>query len=224
MVRRWTRSVLLVLSAAALASSPASADIILVDPNVYPVGTSVGSAFPDLTMTTMTSWGTNGDVSVVSNTYAGVAGTNSFGTYSSANEYAAWLQSRTRTGDWYWNVLELSFASPTNYIQMVGGWLSDVPMIYAFDAANNLLAVCTPGSSQPGCSSDMLLDNTGFNGSSLAAISLQRTEADIARIVFGGATGNASAQQISYNVPEPTTLGLALVGLGLAGLVRRRRR
>ena len=205
------------------AATPARAEIIVIDPNAYAIGTSLSTLFPGLTMTHLP---TGGDVSVGGVSYAGPAGGHSIGAgwYSSADVYNECLTRGAGGACEPWNVLELVFAAPTDYVQMLGGWWSDQPLMYAYDAAGTLISQCGAYSGGIDCSTAMLLSGTGVNGSSVASLTIAREERDIARIVFGGQMGNAAALQVSYGVPEPATLGVLLVGLAGAGLARFRGR
>jgi hypothetical protein len=117
-----------------------------------------------------------------------------------------------------WSVLQVSFDAPTNYVQIVGNYGSDPPGLFAFSSDGTLVASCMYW--LPGCAAEVTGPHqpASIYQSTLTVTSAQ---SDIAWVVYGGTFGTTTVHQISYNVPEPSTL--LLVGLGAGGLIRRRR-
>ena len=60
------------------------------------------------------------------------------------------------------------------------------------------------------------------NGDYNSTFVVERSQRDISRVIFGAVIGSAHLGEISYRVPEPGTLALFAMTLGLAGFARRR--
>lgn len=114
------------------------------------------------------------------------------------------------------NALEFRFDNLTDSVSMLLTWGSDAPIMYAYDNNGALIETCSGYAAQCG----MWFDHG--NHERATVLSINRSERDIARIVVGGMIGSSFAQNFSYSVPEPSTLGL--LGLGLVGLLVRRKR
>lgn len=124
------------------------------------------------------------------------------------------------------NLLEFNFDTPTDFVQVVGGFSDNIgPGFVAFDAAGNVLGGCnaTGFTQLTACSGYSVLGDAQFG------LSLTLDTSLISRVWFGAylPAGDIAASAISYNrnVPEPATIflfggALALMGMG----VRRRDR
>jgi PEP-CTERM motif len=226
----WVRTLCAVVLLTAFAM-PARADLIVVDPNDFAVGTDLSTLFPGLTMAKLTnlpnSDGLNGfptyqpvasPVYAVS-TYHVPDGLSVGGHTVDLLDY--WDCSRSISGSpWCgssWNVLELRFDSPTDFLSIDTRFFMDTPDIIAYDAFGDVLDLRAQGSRR-----DTYSDLTFPGGWSFGTITVERTHADIARVVYGGYIGNTTPVRIVYGVPEPTTLGL--MGLGLFGVALLKRR
>jgi hypothetical protein len=111
------------------------------------------------------------------------------------------------------NVLEIAFDQPTDYLGLETTWASDPVGFIAYDIHGNEILSC--GTSTCGTAT--------FQGDQLmfSTFSVQRAQADIARVIFGGDDGVGRIGAIRYSVPEPGTA--ALFAAGLLGLAVSRR-
>jgi hypothetical protein len=224
---------LLAIVFVAVAAAPARADLILIDANAYVAGTDLSELFLGSSLLHLTNQQntdgmdgrelyrpTGAPVLALTNFHSpDVLSIGSFASH--LDDYDAC--SRATLGSLFacrsYDVLELRLDNPTNFIAIDSIWFSDSPGIRAYDAAGNLLNLTGPGSLYTHVGGVLNLPNSP----TASTITLNRSQADISRIVFGGEAGNSTPLRISYNVPEPATL--SLVGLGLAGvgLFRKRR-
>ena len=216
-------------------ASPARADLIVINPNDYAPGTDLSTLFPGLTMTTWTnrpnSDGTNGratyqpvasPVLAISNSQV-PDGLSIGGQTYVMLEYEFCSRSSPSTGSIDcsagWNVLELHFDSPTDFLSIDTRFHTDTPRIVAYDSLGNLLNLGAQGTQ-----SDTLTIPNASGGTSEMNSTIQRESADIARVLYGGYLGSSTPVGISYRVTEPTTLGLLSVGFACAAFARARRR
>jgi len=207
-------------------ASSARADLIVVNANDYPLGTDLSAVFAGVSMSKLvqSAWGITGipvgattapvyaistyhDPTVLS--FGGMADSID-GYLACTNNPSSW--SCGQTG---YSVLELRFDQPTDFVQLSGLFFSDAPSIMAFDTAGNQIA----GFGGFGNYVEAVTFGVLSNGSS---ITLARNQRDVARVVYGGVQGVSTPTQVSYKVPEPTTLGFLAVGLLSAGLLRAR--
>jgi PEP-CTERM motif-containing protein len=122
---------------------------------------------------------------------------------------------------WFtWSLLEVSFDAPTDYVQMVGTWLSDAPAMRAYGSDGSLITSCNWVNTADCTAESVILPGADRIGQTTQTIT--RAERDITRVVYGGWFGNTTARQLSYRVPEPGTL--MLIGIGMASAVLQRRR
>lgn len=113
--------------------------------------------------------------------------------------------------------LEITFARSTDFIGFDANWFSDMPGFYAFDALGNSLGICYQAAAVAGCS----YETEHAAGRGFTLLSMQRDQADIARVVFGGINGNVRLGAVTANVPEPHTAALFALGLLLVLAARR---
>lgn len=225
------RTALTVLGLIVTLASPARADLIVIDPNDFAPGTDLSNLFPGLSMARITNL-PNSDgplglpsyqpiyspVSAVSSGHV-PAGLLSLGgvTYN-LNRYdpcatRGWGEA-CREG---WEVLELVFDSPTEFVSIDTNFNLDTPELLAFDILGNHLDLTVQGTRQ------YTYSNVLQPGPSFGNMTVNRNSADIARIVYGGNVGYTTPIAVSYRVPEPTTLGLLGIGLVCTCLYGARR-
>lgn len=214
-------------------ASSARGELIVVDPNEYSLGTDLSTMFAGLSMAHLSNQPNQDGVDgrqlfepVASPVYA--VSTYHAPTILSVGgmsrellDYAGCSETVFGTLIYcsLYDVLELRFDSPTNFVQIDSRSFSDGPDILAYDALGNRIAgwgyggytfTATPADSESWAST----------------ITLSRDQGDIARIVYGGLIGNSTPTRITYSVPEPTTLGLmglGVLGSGLFSTYRRRK-
>ena len=195
---------------------PAHADPIVVDPNSFAVGTDLSSMFTNLTMARLTNTSSSPVLGVSSLHTDG--GLSLGGTAFDVNSYDACSTGSILCGPY--NVLELRFANPTNFVQIDTLGFTDGPGLLAFDILGNRIDLGGGFAPFTGLTSVVLLPGSRY----AATQTLSREHADIARIVYGGYNGTTTAARLAYNVPEPATLAILSMGLfGAAFLTRRRR-
>jgi hypothetical protein len=129
--------------------------------------------------------------------------------------YDQGLPSSCRDG---FSVLEMVFDQPTDFLQLETVWGSDPAAIMAFNSAGERLFYC--GANYTSCT-DMIHTEI-VNGDYNSTFVVERSQRDISRVIFGAIMGSAHLGEISYRVPEPGTLALFAMTLGLAGFARRR--
>jgi hypothetical protein len=211
--------------------SVANASFITIDPNDYPFGTDLSTMFEGATLSKITNRpntdGMDGKTTfqpIASAAYAvpsyhlldGLAiGSQgiSIDDYESCRSASLYGGSSWACGSY--DVLDVSFQEPTNIIQVDGAFFSDGPQLLAYDPAGNRI---TFAAGELSASYAPISDwSTGFS------FSIHRQQSDIARVVFGGRDGNATASKITYNkVPAPSTLLMLSVGALFLLRVRKR--
>jgi hypothetical protein len=112
--------------------------------------------------------------------------------------------------------LELRFDDPTDFVQIIGDGFNDAPGFLAYDRDGNRLGTSFH--------SDAYVESVAqlSPGSFRTTLSLAREQRDIARVIYAGIDGSDTPTQITYRVPEPSTL--LFVSMGALALVRYRRR
>jgi hypothetical protein len=217
--------VLCVVGLLAGLASPVRADLIVADPNAHTLGTNLSAMFPGLSLTRLTNQpnqdGPDGRTAfrpVASPVYA--TGTYHDPTTLSLGGTMFHLENYdicSRAGSTFaslcaYQVLELTFDTPTSFFQLDSIGFSDGAAIIVFDIFGNRLS---------GFQTVHSLRNTG---GSATTFTMTRSTADIGRIVYGGNVGTTTATRLTYNVPEPLTLGFVSLGLVGAGIFARRRK
>lgn len=231
MLVRWiSRGIAqLLIAFSALGVTAAHALIIVVEPDNYAEGTNLSHIQEGLTMQFL-AWPNgspygNPTEPIVSDVYAESCLSSSAvycppptGELGFGYTYLAWdYASCVRGGGTCFGgtrVLEITFDSPTDYVQLAFSWLSDAPIMLAYDDQNQLIssagcAFCGGGPSEPRYTT--------------LSIRTEGREGGISRIVAGGAVGRSYADQLAYNVPEPSTFGLLGAGLLGLGFMRHKR-
>lgn len=194
----------------AFAAIPVTAGVIVVDPDLFPLGTDLTSAFPGLSLTAVGSgWGGNNgriygvDPTSQNEPFTPATGRLVFGTSDPSFPHlfmdAAYVQMR------------VDFSAPTSYvaIHFIGNDSSDIGMLSAYDSGGGLLASITTAS-------------LGLNEVQKLSVS----NPGIAYAIFGGDSSSSSIgldMMLYEGVPEPSSVALALTGL-IAGLSLRRLR
>ena len=206
-------------------ASTAHADLIVIDPNDYTLGTDLSTMFPGVTLSRLTNQpntaGPDGLTAfqplatsvLATGTYHDPA-TLSFGgpasdldLYDSCSARGSAFSSLC-----VYNVFEVRFDAPTHAFQLDSIFFSDSSGIIVYDTLGNRISGYSTTYSR----------RNAYDGA--GTFTMTRSTADIGRIVFGGLYGAATATRVSYNVPEPVTLGFMTLGLAGAGVFARRRR
>ena len=213
-----------VLVAGMFIATPARADLIVVNASDYALGTNLSDVlFPGLSMATVSQSGGDTFSPIFSPVFVTPAAPNPLelalnGT-SGIFDYVGCRAGSPIAPPCHYSVLELRFDNPTDLVLVIGRYFSDAPFLVAYDLLDNPIAVYGlqfPGF-PPGSPIGFTAIHTMVAGTGQTDLTLARAERDIARVVFAGDNA-VSPTQISYQVPEPTTL--ALVALGLLGGLR----
>jgi hypothetical protein len=140
--------------------------------------------------------------------------TTGFESYQLCRNGISWATCR-------YNILEVRFNTPTDLVQITGQFFTDAPFMIAYDAFDNPLASSLNGAPLGSAFTTTYtsLPGSGFNWEQ--ELTLTRASRDIARIVYGG-DNQVLLTRVSYQVPEPSTIGLLLLGLATTRLLRRR--
>jgi hypothetical protein len=228
---RVVRTLLVIVFVAVAA--PARADLILIDANAYAAGTDLSELFLGSSLLHLTNQRNTDGLDgreLFRPTGAPVLALRNFhspevlsiGSFArDLNDYDSCSQAPLGSpfACRAYSVLELRLDNPTNFITIDSVWFSDSPGIRAYDTAGNLLNLTAPGSLYTHVGGVLDPSNSAF----ASTITLTRSQADVSRIVFGGVAGSSTPLRMSYNVPEPGTLGLVALGLAGARLFRKRR-
>lgn len=114
-----------------------------------------------------------------------------------------------------YDVLDATFHNPTSFLEIKSFFFSDGPSVLAYDLGGNRITFAV---------GEFVVTNTPMGARNGSTIVLSRAQSDIAQVVFGGVGGNSTPVEITYNVAEPATAGLLLLGLVGATVFRRRPR
>ncbi len=198
-------------------ASRAQADMIVVNASDYPLGTDLSTMFTGLTMSRLsqTTGATyNPTISGVHTVIDYPIPVPSFGGTFGLSEFlacsAAGGQPSIGCLDGY-NVLEFTLAAPTDFFEIDGYFFTDPNFLVAFDEQGNIVPFFSR------------TYESGIGGTTRSILTASRERASITRIVYGAYSATTvTPTRIRYNVAEPATL--ALVGLGVAGALLRRRK
>lgn len=109
------------------------------------------------------------------------------------------------------HALKISFFDPVQYISVKALSFHDPLAIRAYDVSGNLLLSALDGFSlQKDC--HCIVDT----------LEIQRTQADISYVIVGGSQTSGQINEITYDVPAPSSVALMLFGLA-GGIVSRKR-
>jgi hypothetical protein len=220
-------------------AAPAQADLIVVNPNSFAPGTDISRLFPGVTISTLTQdpWTLAGPpvpftpIARAATVNAGFGPSTQAigGGFNWANDINAYNSCHGRTGyvgqpDFAcrggYSLLEMRFDAPTDFVSIEGLFNSDAPNIIVYDINDNpILAAIHTGPLMQGLSQSISA-NSGNGPAQRSIFEASVNDRLISRIVYGGYDNGVTPVGLSYNVPEPTTLGL--MALGLVGLWRSR--
>jgi len=240
----------LVFTTALLWSRPADADVITIEPDAFAAGTNVTARTPGVLLWAALVTGTSLNPLLLSAVYAQHSGacddaslftqcyaaTGSLGFSPSSNPEGslfswssaripancfALLNSSTFAGSQNscgsmvagFQALLIELSAPTSFVEIAGGWNSDFLELRAFDEHFNVLGlpqILTTDPRLPGYAT------TG-------TVSMMAPTATMKYVFAGSTEGGIALDRVSIaQVPEPSTLLLAMVGF--AGLQAHRRR
>jgi len=210
-----TRKFLLCVVAASLA---AAAHAEIVTPNLAGarVNSNVSNAFPGLALRKLI--GPNGAMNYAGTTensvyrspcttYAACGylspaysiGGNLFSAMDYRDCYDNSLNGNPNSCFYPFEVLQATFANPTDFVEFQFTWQSDPPAIFGYDAAGNEILACLPGGatgSPAGCMTSFQLSP---GGDFIGTIRLTSPTAVIKRVVAGSAQGASRIIGLQYN-------------------------
>lgn len=125
-------------------------------------------------------------------------------------------------------VMKVSFAAPTDFVQMTGQFANDGLALYAFNSSGNLLGSCTGFIGQlPACFNVTQQSPIPADFASAGTLTLSSSTDDISYMIASGFASAQVVDSVSFDavqVPEPgplTLLAGGLVALSLASWLRR---
>jgi hypothetical protein len=125
----------------------------------------------------------------------------------------------------FYSVLEVRFNEPTDLLQMTSQFNTDLPRLIAYDVFDNPIAsflfnggIRTPHGAFTYIYTS-LPPQQAF--SSQLELTLALPSRQISRVVYGG-DNQVVVTRVAYQVPEPSTIGLMVLGLVTTGFIRRR--
>jgi hypothetical protein len=124
----------------------------------------------------------------------------------------------------FYSVIEVRFSVPTDLIQMTSQFFTDTPRLIAYDVFDNPIAsfLANGGVQTPQGAFTMIYTHLpGLGFSTQLELTLALPSRQIARVVYGG-DNQVLVTRVAYQVPEPSTIGLMVLGLVTTGLIRRR--
>lgn len=227
---------------AALASTAAQATIITFDPDDYATGAVLSNANPHVELSSFRLYHDTAGTPTFAPVYAAncygstsdcaTTGTKVFGdAFGGVDQWGALgdgignavgcfralngVGSSSCTDRF--NVMLMEFADTTDFVEISGAyWAQDETYLYGFDDAFNLVGTMTRAFDFTRCMS-------GETDYCKVTTSLNSAAGGIRYVIAGGWSNGTSLDNLRFNsVPEPGTL--ALLGLGLAGIVAARRR
>ena len=226
---------------AALASGNAQASLITFDPDDYAAGTVVSHVNPHVDLSSFRLYHDTAGTPAFAPVYAShcygttsdcaTTGTKVFGDgFGGVDQWGALgdgirnatscfrsLNGGTGSCENRFNVMLMTFATTTDFVQISGGyWAQDETYLYGFDESFNFVGSMTRVFDYSNCT-------PGRMEYCKVTTSLNSAMGGIRYVLAGGWSNGTSLDNLRFNsVPEPGTL--ALLGLGLAGVVAARRR
>jgi hypothetical protein len=205
---------------------PAHAELITINASDYSLGTNLSALlFPNLSMSMLGQSGGSTFAPIVSSVFVAPAFPNpaelAMTTTAGMLNYDGCARGSIVFPCSY-SVMELRFDTPTDLVHIRGRFNTDAPFMIAYDVLNNPIAAF----GLAGPAGAFATTFATVAGTGQLDLTLTRGSGDISRVVYGGDNA-VSPTQLSYQVygvPEPSTVGLVMVGLAAAGLVRRRTR
>jgi hypothetical protein len=188
----------------------AHAATILVEPDLLPQGTNIRNAFPGVTLSVQGK--PNSEVFAVSDYFNAHATTGSL-VFGQIPEPSI---SVPKGWDENLGLLRAEFSSPANYVQIDLIFDDDdIASLWAFSSGGDLLAAFTAA-------------GDGRNPVRFATANITRPGFDIAYVLAGGNVAEAvlldNLQVRVSDVPEPNTLALLVLSVGLVSFAASRRR
>lgn len=106
---------------------------------------------------------------------------------------------------------QVTFDQPTDFVEVRSVHALGIePVIYAYGSGGSLIAECGPFG---GCSTSLGLATASYAGIQDVETRTAIAAAGITRIAWGGFSGGAWAQEVTYSTPEPSLLALWSLGL-----------
>lgn len=232
----------------------ASANLIRIEPDDYAVGTDLSNPLPGVTLSTYSNVNRDGYFQFLPVTVGhdpgcaerlwlcrAVTGSNyllgpGFVSTSWGFSTSCFTNEQVRTGNapcanseaWEYtaNFLVISFANPTDFVQVSGAWIDDQVIARAFDANYNLVST----QAQQQYDLDRCRGSDSWTDYCANIATLTSSTRQISYVVAGSWAGIAHMDVIAFrdtpteSVPEPSTLMLFSMSLATLGMMRRKQR
>lgn len=206
-------------------ATTASANIITINAADYPLGTDLSTMLEGVSMSRLVNRpnadGINGRTvfdpvaSSVLLSEVNLVGQSFGGSFRNFEDFEVCQRMGSSGAGCGYNVMQLEFSTPTNFVQLLSASFSDPAGIAAFDIFGNRIAMGVGSTERLTNTPEQYLLNT---------LVVAREQNDIARVVFGGFSTASRPTEITYNrVPEPSTLLIMSMGVLAAARWRKRK-